>query len=194
MIITLARVDDRLIHGQVTTVWSKESNADRIIIVSSEVYKDDIRKTLLKQAAPPGMKVNIVDVPKAIAVYNNPKYSKDKVFYLFTNPSEVVDLVKGGIPLKKLNIGGMQFKQGKTQISKAVSLNAEDVAAFRELDRLGVKLDLRVVKTDPSTDILTKIDETFGKDKVVIINGNLYHSNYSYIHLVFSSGYGKCIR
>ena len=58
----------------------------------------------------------------------------------------------------------MQFKQGKTQISKAVSLNAEDVAAFRELDRLGVKLDLRVVKTDPSTDILTKIDETFGKD------------------------------
>ena len=54
--------------------------------------------------------------------------------------------------------------QGKTQISKAVSLNAEDVAAFRELDRLGVKLDLRVVKTDPSTDILTKIDETFGKD------------------------------
>ena len=91
MIITLARVDDRLIHGQVTTVWSKESNEDRIIIVSSEVYKDDIRKTLLKQAAPPGMKVNIVDVPKAIAVYNNPKYSKDKVFYLFTNPSEVVD-------------------------------------------------------------------------------------------------------
>lgn len=58
----------------------------------------------------------------------------------------------------------MQFKQGKTQISKAVSLNAEDVAAFRELDRLGVKLDLRVVKTDPSTDILAKIDETFGKD------------------------------
>ena len=139
-------------------------NQMRIVSSSSEVYKDDIRKTLLKQAAPPGMKVNIVDVPKAIAVYNNPKYSKDKVFYLFTNPSEVVDLVKGGIPLKKLNIGGMQFKQGKTQISKAVSLNAEDVAAFRELDRLGVKLDLRVVKTDPSTDILTKIDETFGKD------------------------------
>ena len=164
MIITLARVDDRLIHGQVTTVWSKESNADRIIIVSSEVYKDDIRKTLLKQAAPPGMKVNIVDVPKAIAVYNNPKYQNEKVFYLFTNPREVVDLVKGGIPLEKLNIGGMQFKQGKTQISKAVSLDAGDVAAFRELHQLGVKLDLRVVKTDPSSDILAKIDEVFGKE------------------------------
>ena len=154
MIITLARVDDRLIHGQVTTVWSKESNADRIIIVSSEVYKDDIRKTLLKQAAPPGMKVNVVD----------PKYQNEKVFYLFTNPREVVDLVKGGIPLEKLNIGGMQFKQGKTQISKAVSLDADDVAAFRELHQLGVKLDLRVVKTDPSSDILAKIDEVFGKE------------------------------
>ena len=88
----------------------------------------------------------------------------EKVFYLFTNPREVVDLVKGGIPLEKLNIGGMQFKQGKTQISKAVSLDADDVAAFRELHQLGVKLDLRVVKTDPSSDILAKIDEVFGKE------------------------------
>lgn len=60
MIITLARVDDRLIHGQVTTVWAKGSNAERIIIVSDEVFEDQIRTTLLKQAAPPGIKVNIV--------------------------------------------------------------------------------------------------------------------------------------
>jgi len=32
MNITLARIDDRLIHGQVTTVWSKVANALRIII------------------------------------------------------------------------------------------------------------------------------------------------------------------
>lgn len=78
MIITLARIDDRLIHGQVTTVWSKKSKADRIIIVDADVYQDDIRKTLLKQACPPGMKVNIVNVAKAIAVYNNPKYADEK--------------------------------------------------------------------------------------------------------------------
>lgn len=37
MNITLARIDDRLIHGQVTTVWSKVANAQRIIICNDEV-------------------------------------------------------------------------------------------------------------------------------------------------------------
>lgn len=52
MKINLARIDDRLIHGQVTTVWAKEAKAGRIIICSDDVYNDEIRKTLLKQAAP----------------------------------------------------------------------------------------------------------------------------------------------
>ena len=60
MQITLARIDDRLIHGQVTTVWSKVANARRIIICNDEVYNDEVRRTLLRQAAPPGMKVNAV--------------------------------------------------------------------------------------------------------------------------------------
>lgn len=159
MIVTLARIDDRLIHGQVTTVWSKESGADCIIIVSSEVYKDSVRKTLLKQACPPGMKVNIVDVSKAIAVFNNPKYADDKIFYLFTNPTEALALVKGGVKLTTVNIGGMQFSEGKTQITKSVSVNSDDIKSFRTLDELGVKLDLQVVKTDPHADMIKKIDE-----------------------------------
>ena len=47
MKINLCRIDDRLIHGQVATVWAKEANAERIIVCSDEVAKDDIRKTLL---------------------------------------------------------------------------------------------------------------------------------------------------
>ncbi len=43
MNITLARIDDRLIHGQVTTVWSKVANAQRIIICNDEVYNDEVR-------------------------------------------------------------------------------------------------------------------------------------------------------
>lgn len=163
MIINFARIDDRLIHGQVATVWAKQANAQRIIIVSKEVFNDDIRKKLVKQAAPAGMKVNIVDVKKAIAVYNNPKYQNDTVFYLFTNPTEVVELVKGGVPLKSINIGGMRYDEGKTQITKAISVNDEDVKAFRELNDLGVDLDLRVLADDSRKDILKIIDEKYSK-------------------------------
>ncbi len=45
-------------------------------------------------------------------------------------------------------------------LTKAVSLDPQDIQAFRELDKLGVKLDLRVVASDPSVNILDKINET----------------------------------
>lgn len=52
MVIGLARIDDRLIHGQVATRWTKETNVSRIIVVSDEVAADTVRKTLLTQVAP----------------------------------------------------------------------------------------------------------------------------------------------
>lgn len=159
MKIKLARIDDRLIHGQVATVWAKEAGAGRIIVVSQEVSEDDIRKTLVKQAAPPGIKVNIVDPDKAVKVYNNPKYAGETVFYLFTNPMEVVTMIEAGIPIQSINIGGMQFKTGRTQVTKAVSVDATEVAAFRKLAEMGVELDLRVVATDPKGDFEGKLKE-----------------------------------
>ncbi len=55
MVIALARIDDRLIHGQVATRWTKETQVKRIIVVSDDVAKDQVRSTLLKQVAPPGV-------------------------------------------------------------------------------------------------------------------------------------------
>lgn len=163
MKINLARIDDRLIHGQVVTVWVKVAEAKRIIVVSKDVYADSVRKTLVKQAAPPGIKVNIVDVEKAIKVYKNDKYENETVFYLFTNPTEVVEMVKGGVPITSINIGGMQYKEGKIQVTKAVSLSKEDIIAFEELNRLGVALDCRVVATDPQVDFAAKINDIKSK-------------------------------
>ncbi|HFO0432180.1 TPA: mannose/fructose/sorbose PTS transporter subunit IIB [Enterococcus faecium] len=159
MEIRLSRIDDRLIHGQVVTVWAKEAGAERIIIVSKEVANDEIRKTLVKQAAPPGIKVNIVDVDKAVKVFNNPKYQNETVFYLFTNPTEVLEMVENNIPINSINIGGMQFKDGKKQVTKAVSVDGEDVSAFRKLAALGVDLDLRVLATDPKINFESKLKE-----------------------------------
>lgn len=159
MNITLARIDDRLIHGQVTTVWSKVANAQRIIICNDDVYNDDVRRTLLRQAAPPGMKVNVVNIEKAVAVYHNPQYQDETVFYLFTNPQDVLTMVQQGVKIATLNIGGMAWRPGKKKLTKAVSLDAADINTFQQLDKLGVKLDLRVVASDPSVNILDKIAE-----------------------------------
>ncbi len=106
------------------------------------------------------MKVNVVSLEKAVAVYHNPQYQDETVFYLFTNPHDVLTMVRRGVQIATLNIGGMARRPGKKQLTKAVSLDPQDIQAFRELDKLGVKLDLRVVASDPSVNILDKINET----------------------------------
>ena len=107
------RIDDRLIHGQVATRWTKETNVSRIIVVSDEVAADKVRKTLLTQVAPPGVSAHVVDVDKMVRVWNNPKYARDRVMLLFTNPTDVVRVVEQGVEVKSVNIGGMAFRQEK---------------------------------------------------------------------------------
>ena len=148
MKIGLARIDDRLIHGQVATRWTKETNVTRIIVVSDEVAADKVRKTLLTQVAPPGVTAHVVDVAKMIRVWNNPKYGHDKVMLLFTNPTDVVRLVEEGVTITSVNIGGMAFRQGKTQVNNAVSVDAKDIEAFKKLNERGIELEVRKVSSD----------------------------------------------
>ena len=106
----------------------------RIIVVSDEVAADTVRKTLLTQVAPPGVTAHVVDVAKMIRVYNNPKYAGERVMLLFTNPTDVERLVEGGVKITSVNVGGMAFRQGKTQVNNAVSVDEKDIEAFKKLE------------------------------------------------------------
>ena len=148
MNIALARIDDRLIHGQVATRWTKETNVSRIIVVSDEVAADEVRKTLLTQVAPPGVTAHVVDVAKMVRVYNNPKYAGQRVMLLFTNPADVERLAEAGVKITSVNIGGMAFRQGKTQVNNAVSVDQQDIDAFKKLNARGIELEVRKVSSD----------------------------------------------
>jgi len=159
MVIGLARIDDRLIHGQVATRWTKETNVSRIIVVSDEVAADTVRKTLLTQVAPPGVTAHVVGVDKMIRVYNNPKYAGERVMLLFTNPTDVERVVEGGVKITSVNIGGMAYRQGKTQVNNAVSVDSNDIEAFKKLNARGIELEVRKVSNDQKLKMMDLIQK-----------------------------------
>ena len=146
--IQLARIDDRLIHGQVATAWTKETGVNRIIVVSDEVAKDPLRKFMLQEAAPPGVKANVVTVGKLLSIYQSALFKEEKIMLLFTNPQDVVVLIQGGMKISTINIGGMHFMTGKKMITNFVSVNDADVMAFRYLNHRGITLEVRKVPSD----------------------------------------------
>ncbi|EGO87673.1 PTS mannose transporter subunit IIAB [Clostridium botulinum C] len=155
MKIVLARIDDRLIHGQVATIWTKETKCQRIIVCNDNAAKDEIRKTLLTQVAPPGVKAHVVSIDKAVRVCNNPKYKEDRVLLLFTNPTDVLKMVESGVDIKSINIGGMSFKNGKRQLNSAISVDEKDIEAFKALNDRGIELEVRKVASDSKVDMMT---------------------------------------
>ncbi|KAF1297128.1 PTS fructose transporter subunit IIB [Enterococcus sp. JM4C] len=154
MDIRLARIDDRLIHGQVATAWSKSTDISRILVVSDEVAHDELRKFLLKEAAPPGIKSNVITIKKMIEVYNHDLFNGIKVMLLFTNPVDVAQLVRAGIKFSSINIGGMRFTDGKRMITNFVSIDETDIEAFRYLDQQGVELEIRKVPADRKVNLM----------------------------------------
>lgn len=158
--IRLARVDSRLLHGQVATAWSKDVNPNRIIVVSDEVAKDDLRKSLITQAAPPGVKANVVPIDKLVQVWNDPRFGKTKALLLFENPTDVLRVVEAGVELPVVNVGSMAHSEGKVMINNVLSVDEKDVRAFEGLKEHGVEFDVRKVPADQRKDIWPLLEKT----------------------------------
>ena len=60
MTIVGNRIDGRLIHGQVANLWTTKLNVTRIMVIDDEVAQNDIEKSGLKLATPPGVKLSIL--------------------------------------------------------------------------------------------------------------------------------------
>lgn len=144
----LARVDSRLLHGQVATAWSKTVQPTRIIVVSDGVAHDDLRKKLITEAAPPGIKANVVPVDKMIQVAKDPRFGNTKALLLFETPQDALRAIEGGVEIKELNIGSMAHSVGKAAVSKVLSLGPEDITTFEKLKSLGISFDVRKVPSD----------------------------------------------
>lgn len=155
--IKLARLDTRLLHGQVATAWTPDSKANRIIVVSDAVAKDELRKSLIQQAAPNNVRANIVPINKMIEVAKDDRFGGVDAFLLFETVEDVLTAVEGGVPIKSLNVGSMAHSEGKTMVNKVLSMDKNDVAAFEKLRDLGVEFDVRKVPNDSKANLFDLI-------------------------------------
>lgn len=142
--ILLTRIDDRLIHGQVVSQWCTELKPDWMLVVNDEVAGDEMQQELMNMAAPAYAQTRYVTVDEAI--YTLAKADEDqKIMILVANPEDTLKLIEGGIPIKKVNIGNMDMKEGKHLIAPGVAVNEEDLNAFHQMEKDGVELEIKKV-------------------------------------------------
>lgn len=135
--IVLTRIDNRLVHGQVATQWCGAIGANLILVANDEVAGNSLRQGLMNMAAPAYAAMRYWTIQKTIDTIHKAS-AKQLIFIVCENPQDVVKLVEGGVPIKKVNIGNMHMAEGKRQVAGSVAVDDADVAAFKRLQELGV--------------------------------------------------------
>ena len=126
--ILLTRIDNRLIHGQVATQWNSSVGSNLILVANDKVAGDKMRQSLMDMAAPNGVATRYFTLEKTIEVIHKAA-DRQKIFIICENPSDVLALVEGGVPIQKVNIGNMHMSEGKRQVATSVAVDEADVEA-----------------------------------------------------------------
>lgn len=142
------RVDARLIHGQVATMWTRKLNATRIMVIDNEIVKSDVQKMTLKTAVPRGVHLSILTSQGAAKRLKDKKYQGQRVFILVRDPKVLQDLVEQGVTLKSINVGNMSMAENARQIAKSVAVTDDDQKVFEYLASQNVDLYHQMVPND----------------------------------------------
>lgn len=156
--IELVRIDDRLIHGQVATTWTRDYGIEQILIIDDKTKNDPVQQSVANFAVPAGVKVIIFGVKQFGEVIKKTEI-KRKTMLLFTNPLDILELVDKGLKISEINAGGMRFRDGRKRLSKAISVTEEEHQAFKKLMEKGISINVQMVPKDPRIDYKTLYTE-----------------------------------
>jgi len=159
MKIAMVRVDERLIHGQITMSWTRTVGANLILCVNDDVANNSFQKNLMKMAAPPGAKVEIESVDAAAEKLNTQAWSNASILFLVRNPIDLLRLVRKGLSIDRVNVGGVRSPEATIKLTKEVSATPAEMEAWKELDGMGIRIEVQFLPNQGSTllnDVLKK--------------------------------------
>lgn len=154
--ISLLRIDDRLIHGQVMTGWVKHLNANRIIIVDDELVNDDFMISVLEMAVPGHMALNIYNISTAIDILKNLENDgrDDRIIILVKSPLPVLDMLEAGVGFNELTVGGMGVNEHRSRLYRNLAASDKERKAFQKINEIGLPINIQVLPSDAPMELI----------------------------------------
>ena len=154
--ILLTRIDDRFIYAQDIEQWNEAVGSNLVLIVNDGIAADSRKWAPMRVAAPEGVWTRFFSVQRTIDVIHTAT-PRQCILIMVASPADALALVKGGVPITKISIGHMQAGEGKRPVTPSVAVDDEDVAALKELQELGIELEIRYLPNsnpDPIDNLL----------------------------------------
>jgi PTS system sorbose-specific IIB component len=161
MPLVLVRIDDRLVHGQVVVGWGLRLKPQRIILCSDAIATSSWEKEIYMGAeamAPYPMFISVLTTEETRLFLNDKENEHENIILLIETPQDILELIKQGVKVGKINVGGMHYKPGKRRLAPYIFVDDRDIELFKEISRMEIELEGREVPTGKSIDIIKAIE------------------------------------
>ncbi|WP_367342136.1 PTS sugar transporter subunit IIB [Limosilactobacillus sp.] len=145
------RIDDRLIHGQVATMWTNKLGVTRLMVVNDQVANNKIQKDMLRMATPAGVASSIITTEKALTNIGNSKYKGQNVLLIVKSPTDLLPFLNKGFDFPTINVGNMSHRPGTKVLKPNISVTPDESAAFRKLLDAGIEITTVMTPDDKTT-------------------------------------------
>jgi len=150
MPVKLARIDDRLIHGQVVLGWVPVVKPDRIVVACDRVAANDWERKFYASCVPPDVRTSFFSVAEASLQIMADMLKNEQLLVLVETAEDAWKLVAAGVPLTEVNVGGLHYREGAVELLPFVFVTPGERAFLRELVKRGVSLSAQDVPSNPA--------------------------------------------
>ena len=160
MSIVLTRIDDRLVHGQVTVGWAQSLQIDHIVVCDNSLAVSEWERNLYMECVPAGLKVTFITEDEYVLQGGASDFLEGRTILLVESPEILVRLVEGGANFKEINVGGMHYKDNSREILPYVFMSPDDITSFDFLEQHQIVItcqDTPAAKKHTLSHLLAKI-------------------------------------
>ena len=157
--IKSVRLDERLIHGQIATKWSRVLGVNRIIVADDEAAASEVMQKSLMMAAPSTCKVAIVPVEKGISFCNDPRAESLSIFVIVSNPDALLRVVREVPGIQQVNVGNYgrvaprRGTEQRTTYGKNLYAYDDEAETLRQVIALEVPCNVQAIPDEAPQDL-----------------------------------------
>lgn len=151
--ILLARIDNRLVHGQVGMTWVNTLGANLVVVANDDVSQDSVQQNLMEMVIPETAGIRFFSIEKTIKIIDK-SIPSQRILLVIRTPQDALRLIEGGVKVDTINVGNLHFAEGKKQLSETVSVDQDDINTFNKLHELGVKLEVQGIPNEGKKDLM----------------------------------------
>lgn len=151
MPVTMARIDQKLIHGQVTAAWVPYLSIQEIVVVDDRVAEDPITMAILTSGVPYPIQTRFMSEGDVARMLVNENALNLRILLIFGSVSAAGRAVAEGLALDSLNLGNLSYLPSAdcVKLSDCFYAKPRDLAILTALSAAGLKIYLQSVPSDP---------------------------------------------